>query len=428
MAHDQKDPYQYERLLRQQVQQAFSGQQPGASRPGGQRPGGEGPLPKPPKDPAEELVRSLHELGQSIAQEVGSALNEAAGDIRQSVRPAKPPRQAAQYGARARGAGDALAARVNQASANLSGGLRDGLCIFGGTLAVCGAVALGFFSLMLLVSTVLMALDPLTGLDVALVTGVLAAAGLGATAALGLAARWAFAQPGRRLRLRRYMAAMGSERVVPVARLAEAVQRPVPFVKKELVRMLRQGWLPGAFYDEQEQVFFASAEEYRRLQRRQEAAARAETAQNAPKTTQSELAELLQQCSDFDLLLGQHILATKEQPELCAQLEHMRKVTGDIQSWVKAHPQSAGKVRKFARYYMPTTLKLLRTYDDVKHQQGQAAGNIRQEIGGILQTLNLAFDNLHNDLLSDTALDISSEISAMQAMLAQDGLTSHDSP
>ena len=64
----------------------------------------------------------------------------------------------------------------------------------------------------------------------------------------------------------------------------------------------------------------------------------------------------------------------------------MRVTTADIQNWVKAHPASAGKVRKFARYYMPTTLKLLRTYADVKDQQGEAAGNIRQEIGGILTT------------------------------------------
>ena len=90
-------------------------------------------------------------------------------------------------------------------------------------------------------------------------------------------------------------------------------------------------------------------------------------------------------------------------------------------------PASAGKVRKFARYYMPTTLKLLRTYADVKDQQGEAAGNIRQEIGGILATLNTAFDNLRNGLLTDTALDISSEISAMQTMLAQDGLAEYQS-
>ena len=104
----------------------------------------------------------------------------------------------------------------------------------------------------------------------------------------------------------------------------------------------------------------------------------------------------------------------------------MRTTAGDIMSWVAAHPQSAGKVRRFARYYMPTTLKLLRTYDDVKGQQSDVASGIRQDIGGILGTLNTAFDNLQADLLSDTALDVSSEISAMQTMLAQDGLSAEN--
>ena len=83
-------------------------------------------------------------------------------------------------------------------------------------------------------------------------------------------------------------------------------------------------------------------------------------------------------------------------------------------------------MRRFARYYMPTTLKLLRTYDDVKGQQSDVASGIRQDIGGILGTLNTAFDNLQADLLSDTALDVSSEISAMQTMLAQDGLSAEN--
>ena len=232
--------------------------------------------------------------------------------------------------------------------------------------------------------------------------------------------------PAKRQRMRRYLAAMGDETAVPVQRLAEAVQRPVPFVRKEISKMIRQGWLPNAYLDDQEDVFFIHAEEYRALQRKQEAAARAAAGKDTPKAPQDELDELMQQGRDFITLLDEHIRATGAEPEVCGQLEHMRTTAGDIMSWVAAHPQSAGKVRRFARYYMPTTLKLLRTYDDVKGQQSDVASGIRQDIGGILSTLNTAFDNLQADLLSDTALDVSSEISAMQTMLAQDGLSAEN--
>ena len=63
------------------------------------------------------------------------------------------------------------------------------------------------------------------------------------------------------------------------------------------------------------------------------------------------------------------------------------------------------------------------TYNDVQGQQGDNAESIRRDIAGILHTLNQAYDNLYNNLLSDVALDVSSEIAALQGMMANDGLT-----
>ena len=80
----------------------------------------------------------------------------------------------------------------------------------------------------------------------------------------------------------------------------------------------------------------------------------------------------------------------------------------------------------FAEYYIPTTLKLLHTYNDVQGQQGENAETIRRDIAGILHTLNQAYDTLYDTLLSDVAMDVSSEIAALQGMLASDGLTGGD--
>ena len=425
MPQNTKDPYQYERMLRERMQQA----QQGRTQPPPPRPGPSGP--RRPADPAEELRRNIQELGFTIADEVGRSLRGAADEVRRSTagsagRARRQERAAYNYQFRqqARQMGDQMASRVNRASAGWSESLRSGLSVFGGTLCVCGAVGCGLALIGLLIATVVGAVT--AQYDVVLVCGILTLVfGLftGAFTAMG---RWLLMVPAKRQRMRRYLAAMGEETAVPVQRLAEAVQRPVPFVKKEISKMIRQGWLPNAYLDDQEDVFFINAEEYRALQRKQEAAARAAAGKETPKTAQDELDELMQQGRDFITLLDEHIRATGAEPEVCGQLEHMRTTAGDIMSWVAAHPQSAGKVRRFARYYMPTTLKLLRTYDDVKGQQSDVASGIRQDIGGILGTLNTAFDNLQADLLSDTALDVSSEISAMQTMLAQDGLSAEN--
>ena len=142
MAENQKprDPYQYERILRQKVQQTFNEQKNAGKPAGGQ--GGATP-PPPVRDSAQELAQSIHELGRVSAQEVGGALGDttremgsalrgAARDVRKTAAQQKHQSQAQQA---ARRAGDALASRMNQAGSSLSSGLRDGLCIFGGTLA-----------------------------------------------------------------------------------------------------------------------------------------------------------------------------------------------------------------------------------------------------------------------------------------------------
>jgi len=105
------------------------------------------------------------------------------------------------------------------------------------------------------------------------------------------------------------------------------------------------------------------------------------------------------------------------------ELDRMQKTTQAICDWLEAHPESLPKARRFAEYYIPTTLKLLHTYNDVQGQQGENAEAIRRDIAGILHTLNQAYDNLYDKLLSDVALDVSSEIAALQGMLANDGLT-----
>jgi hypothetical protein len=105
------------------------------------------------------------------------------------------------------------------------------------------------------------------------------------------------------------------------------------------------------------------------------------------------------------------------------ELARMHTTVEAICDWLAAHPESQPQARRFEEYYIPTTLKLLHTYNDVQGQQGENAAAIRRDIAGILHTLNTAYDNLYDKMLSDTALDISGEIAALQGMLASDGLT-----
>ena len=76
-------------------------------------------------------------------------------------------------------------------------------------------------------------------------------------------------------------------------------------------------------------------------------------------------------------------------------------------------------------YYLPMTIKLLNSYEELDRQpvQGDNIETSKKEIEGTLDTLNAAFAKLLDNLFQDTAWDVSSDISVLEAMLAQEGLT-----
>ena len=77
------------------------------------------------------------------------------------------------------------------------------------------------------------------------------------------------------------------------------------------------------------------------------------------------------------------------------------------------------------QYYLPTTLKLLKAYREFDGQpvQGENVTKVKAEISDTLDTINTAFENLLDSLFQDDVMDISTDISVLETMLAQEGLT-----
>ena len=208
---------------------------------------------------------------------------------------------------------------------------------------------------------------------------------------------------------------------LPVEMLADLTHQKKKKTLKRLKKSIRKGWL-NAWLDEKTETVYLTAEDYRAAQERPEpqpAPAQPEQGENTETPLNLETARRFAQVLEQEQQLMQDAQGREE-------LETMQKTTTAICEWLEAHPESLPKARRFAEYYIPTTLKLLHTYNDVQGQQGANAESIRRDIAGILHTLNQAFDNLYDNLLSDVAMDVSSEIAALQGMLANDGLTGRD--
>ena len=200
----------------------------------------------------------------------------------------------------------------------------------------------------------------------------------------------------------------------------EAVDEKKARALKRVRRFIRNGWL-SAWVDEKAEKLYLTAEDYRAAQ--EAAAASKAPPQPEPAAEKTDDVPLnLETARRFAAVLQQEKQLMQD-AQGREELDHMQTTTTAICDWLEAHPESLPKARRFAEYYIPTTLKLLHTYNDVQGQTGENAENIRRDIAGILHTLNQAYDTLYDTLLSDVALDVSSEIAALQGMLANDGLT-----
>ena len=206
-----------------------------------------------------------------------------------------------------------------------------------------------------------------------------------------------------------------------VEMLADLTHQTKKKALKKLRSYIRKGWL-SAWLAEDTQTLYLTAEDYRAAKE----AAAAPAPQPEPEQPEADAVPLNLEAARRFVQVLEKEQQLMQDPQAREELEQMQKTAAAICDWLEAHPESLPKARRFAEYYIPTTLKLLYTYNDVQGQQGENAENIRRDIAGILHTLNQAFDNLYDNLLSDVAMDVSSEIAALQGMLANDGLTGRD--
>ena len=111
-------------------------------------------------------------------------------------------------------------------------------------------------------------------------------------------------------------------------------------------------------------------------------------------------------------------------PTISAQIDKMEDLTKKIIDHVARNPAKLPQIRRFMNYYLPTTLKLLNAYDrmDAAGVSGTNIDGTKGRIESMLDTICAAFEKQLDALFGDEALDISTDITVMEQMLAREGL------
>ena len=111
--------------------------------------------------------------------------------------------------------------------------------------------------------------------------------------------------------------------------------------------------------------------------------------------------------------------------KISADIVHLQETTEKIFRKVKEEPEKLPRTRKFMNYYLPTTLKLLNAYDrmDAQGVEGENITATKKGVEGIMDSIVTAFDKQLDSLFGDQALDISTDITVLENMMAREGLT-----
>lgn len=245
---------------------------------------------------------------------------------------------------------------------------------------------------------------------------------------------------GRVRRFRQYASRLKDRNFCQIKELSDFSGRSKKYIVKDLKTMIRLGMFPQGRIDEEETYLLISDEAYenhlkmkegKRLQDERSRVDQESLAQKRKlEAANPELKAVNEVIAEGQNVIRQINEANEAIPgEVISQkLDRLETVITKIFQFIEENPEGLPEIRKFMDYYLPTTLKLVSVYRDLDAEPIQGANIMatKKEIEETLDTISHAFENLLDSFYEDTAMDVSTDISVLNTMLAQEGLTQRD--
>ena len=233
-------------------------------------------------------------------------------------------------------------------------------------------------------------------------------------------------------RFRSYVRTLNGKTYVKIEELAKGVRKSPKFVKRDLKKMIKNRMFLEGHLDEEGNYLITSDESYEQYMQTKKASEIQEKEmqekEQAEQKLRGTLSEEVQEVIKEGEAYLEEIRSCNEAipgVEISNKMYHLENVILRIFKRVEQHPELISDLHKFMDYYLPTTVKLLKAHEELDKQpvEGENIKTAKQEIENTLDTINEAFENLLDSFFRNTAWDVSTDISVLKTMLAQEGLT-----
>lgn len=221
-----------------------------------------------------------------------------------------------------------------------------------------------------------------------------------------------FSRKKRDGRIAKYISLLSGKRRMDISQLADYALTPVKTVVKDLKYMIKKNLLGSAAH-------FSSDKESIVLVHDGDEVKKKETPKETP--VEDRYDAILREIRQLD-----DDIADEAVSERIVKIED---ITSKIFKIVKERPEKESEIKTFMSYYLPTTLKLLRSYSLFEKQgvKGENIDSTLADIERILDTLVQGFSQQLDQMFRSDALDISTDIEVLESMMQQDGLFSSGS-
>ncbi|MEA5012514.1 MAG: 5-bromo-4-chloroindolyl phosphate hydrolysis family protein [Angelakisella sp.] len=228
----------------------------------------------------------------------------------------------------------------------------------------------------------------------------------------------------------RYLQLLQGKSYCPISELAAACGADSKTVLKDVKKMMLTQLLPVAYLNDEETCLMLdhpTYQQYRRAQQLQQQKQREKQAIDSKCQASPDYAVLADTLKEGQRYLHQirSINIDLPEEEISKKLDALEETTDKIFKYVEQHPDRLSQIRKFMSYHLPTTLKLMEAYRDLERHNLNTPEVLetKSEIKGALDNINTAFGTLLSNLMQNDLMELSASVSALETMLAQDGLT-----